>query len=163
MFESIQHAPPDAILGLNEIFQRDARAEKVNLTVGVYKDESGITPILNCVKDAERRLLESESAKPYLGIAGFPSYNLAVRQLLLGEASGAIADGRAITVQTPGGTGRSTITKRLIPSLLISSAARYQTLRSGAVVRRGRTTTISLRLLDLKQRTMRTWTMTVPD
>lgn len=105
MFELIQHAPPDAILGLNEIFQRDARSEKVNLTVGVYKDESGITPILNCVKDAERRLLESESAKPYLGIAGFPSYNLAVRQLLLGEASGAIADGRAITVQTPGGTG----------------------------------------------------------
>ena len=75
MFESIQPASPDAILGLNEIFQRDARAEKVNLTVGVYKDESGITPILNCVKEAERRLLESESAKTYQGIAGIPNEN----------------------------------------------------------------------------------------
>ncbi len=104
MFESIQPAPPDAILGLNESFQKDPRAEKVNLTVGVYKDESGTTPILDAVKEAERRLIETETTKSYLSMGGDPDFNRRVRALLLGEDAAAITEGRAVTIQTPGGT-----------------------------------------------------------
>lgn len=105
MFETIQPAAPDAILGLNEEFLRDARPHKVNLTVGVYKDESGVTPILSSVKAAEQRLCETEATKAYLGIAGLPEFTTRVRSLLLGDESQAIGEDRAVTVQCPGGTG----------------------------------------------------------
>ncbi len=105
MFESIQPAPPDAILGLNEAFQKDPRTDKVNLTVGVYKDESGVTPVLASVKEAERRLVESETTKAYLSMGGHFEFNQRVRKLLLGTESDANATGRAVTIQTPGGTG----------------------------------------------------------
>ncbi len=72
MFESLTAAPPDAILGLTEAFKKDPSSEKINLGVGVYKDASGNTPILDCVKQAERRLIESESSKAYLAIDGSP-------------------------------------------------------------------------------------------
>jgi aspartate/tyrosine/aromatic aminotransferase len=105
MFNSLEVAPPDAILGLNEAFQRDTHPRKINLSVGVYKDDSGATPILKCVKEAERILLETEATKSYLGIDGLAAYGSEVRKLLFGAGHGIVADNRACSVQTPGGTG----------------------------------------------------------
>lgn len=102
MFESISTAPPDAILGLSEAFQRDERADKINLSVGVYKDETGRTPVLECVKAAERRLVEQETTKSYLGIDGLPAYRDAVAKLVFDAL---VPDERLAIVQTPGGTG----------------------------------------------------------
>ena len=70
MLGSLEMAPPDAILGLNVAFRNDTNPNKINLGVGVYKDESGNTPVLDCVKRAEQLLLESETSKSYLGIDG---------------------------------------------------------------------------------------------
>ncbi|MBI1249514.1 aminotransferase class I/II-fold pyridoxal phosphate-dependent enzyme [bacterium] len=105
MFQQVQTAPPDAILGLNEAFRNDPNPEKINLSVGVYKDEQGVTPVLKCVKEAEKRLLEGETTKSYLPIDGRPGYNKAVRELMFGADHEVIAANRAVTVQSPGGTG----------------------------------------------------------
>jgi len=102
MFQSLPTAPPDAILGLADIFQKDPRGNKVNLTVGVYRDEQGQTPILKCVKEAERRLLVEETSKGYLGIDGHPEFVRQVVELALKNAADA---SRVAAVQTPGGTG----------------------------------------------------------
>ena len=105
MFDSLPLAPPDAILGLNEAFKQDSNPRKINLSVGVYKDEQGNTPILACVKEAERRLLASEKSKGYLSIEGHPKYASRVQELLFGSGHEALTSGRAVTAQTPGGTG----------------------------------------------------------
>lgn len=105
MFQQVQTAPPDSILGLNEAFRNDPNPEKINLSVGVYKDEKGVTPVLKCVKEAEKRLLESESTKSYLPIDGRAGYNESVRELMFGAEHEVLAANRAVTVQTPGGTG----------------------------------------------------------
>ncbi len=105
MWKEIKAAPADAILGLSEAFKKDANPQKVNLGVGVYKDDQGITPILGCIKAAERTLLESENSKSYLPISGSPAYAANVQKLLFGADSEVIASKRAVTVHTPGGTG----------------------------------------------------------
>lgn len=105
MFQSIQPAPPDAILGLTEAFKADPNPNKINLAVGVYKDEQGATPTLAAVAEAERRLLADAPAKTYLGIDGSPGYGKATRQLLFGQDSELVDNGRAVTFQCPGGTG----------------------------------------------------------
>lgn len=102
MFESVTTAPPDAILGLSEAFQKDTNPEKINLSVGVYQDAQGKTPVLRCVKKAERRLIEQEGTKSYLGIDGLSDYRQDVHRLLFGRQ---ITPARATVVQTPGGTG----------------------------------------------------------
>ena len=102
MFETIAAAPPDAILGLNEAFKSDASPHKINLGVGVFKDEHGITPVLKCVKTAEQRLLEQENSKAYLAITGHAEYGQHVPQLLFGDT---IDHARTATIQSPGGTG----------------------------------------------------------
>ena len=104
MFDSIKSAPPDPILGISEAFQNDRRDGKINLSVGVFKDDSGATPVLTCVKEAERRLLEQEKNKLYKPIQGDPGYGSAVRRLLFG-GSPLVNDGSAVTCHTPGGTG----------------------------------------------------------
>jgi aspartate/tyrosine/aromatic aminotransferase len=104
MFSALDIASPDAILGLTEAFQRDPNPGKINLSVGVYKDDSGATPILKCVKKAERILLETESTKSYLGIDGLAAYANAVRELLFGARHNIITAQRSCSVQTPGGT-----------------------------------------------------------
>ena len=114
MFEKISAAPADPILGLNEKFLNDPRADKINLGVGVYKDDDGNTPVLNSVKEAEKRLLEAENSKTYLGIPGTADYALAVQQLLFGTDSAIVAEGRAQTAQTPGGTGGLRVAAELI-------------------------------------------------
>jgi aspartate/tyrosine/aromatic aminotransferase len=105
MFSTLTLAPPDSILGLTEAFKKDPNPEKINLGVGVYEDEQGHTPVLECVKRAELRLLQEESSKNYLGIAGLAEYDRAVLELLFGRDGAPIASGRAAAVQTPGGTG----------------------------------------------------------
>lgn len=118
MFESIEQAPPDAILGLAEAFRNDTRPNKINLTIGVYQNEDGRTEILNCVKAAERKLLEAENSKSYLGIDGFPPYCAHVPQLLLGESHEVISSHRYATLQTPGGTGALRVAADLLHSKL---------------------------------------------
>lgn len=105
MFEALEKAPPDPILGLTEAFRNDSNPNKVNLSVGVYRAADGSTPILRCIKEAERRLLEIEQTKGYLGIDGLPEYCAQVRQLLFGNDHEIVTSGRAVTIQSPGGTG----------------------------------------------------------
>lgn len=105
MFETIIAAPADPILGLTEEFNADPRPDKINLGAGIYKDESGHTPILTSVKKAEAYLLEKEITKSYLSIQGSSQYGLAVQKLLFGQNALIIDDNRAKTAQAPGGTG----------------------------------------------------------
>nr|WP_275668051.1 amino acid aminotransferase [Photobacterium phosphoreum] len=105
MFEKITAAPADPILGLTDDFKADPRTHKINLGVGIYKNEAGNTPILATVKKAEAILLAQETTKSYLGIPGTPEYGLAVQQLLFGADSTLIAEKRIQTAQAPGGTG----------------------------------------------------------
>jgi aspartate/tyrosine/aromatic aminotransferase len=105
MFQSVQPAPPDAILGLTEAFKADPKPDKINLAVGVYKDEQGNTPTLAAVTAAEKWLLDNEPTKSYLGIDGSPGYGKATRRLLFGDDSDLVDHGRAVTFQCPGGTG----------------------------------------------------------
>ena len=85
MFDRLEAAPPDPILGLQEAFNRDPNPAKINLSVGVYKDASGQTPVLRAVKRAEERILRQEITKDYLGIAGSSEYAAAVQRLLFGQ------------------------------------------------------------------------------
>ncbi|MGE4262459.1 amino acid aminotransferase [Shewanella sp.] len=105
IFQQISQAPADPILGLTEAFKKDPRQEKVNLGVGVYKDESGLTPVLKSVKLAEAKLLDTETSKTYLGIDGVQLYNKVVQELLFGADSKIVKEGLAVTAQAPGGTG----------------------------------------------------------
>lgn len=105
MWKNIQLAPADAIFGLNEAFKLDSNPNKVNLAVGVYQNEKGVTPIMSCVKAAEQILLQKETSKTYLPISGDPEYDMEVQKLIFGGESEVVLSGRAATVQTPGGTG----------------------------------------------------------
>ena len=105
IFSQVLLAPADPILGLTDTFKADPRQNKVNLGVGIYKDEAGQTPVLASVKKAEAILLEQEKTKNYLGIEGVQAYNHVVQTLLFGEGSELITSGRAATAQAPGGTG----------------------------------------------------------
>lgn len=105
MFELIEVAPADPILGLNEAFQKDPNPAKINLSVGVYKDADGVTPVMPSVKAAEERLLTKETTKSYLGIGGLPEYDRQVQCLMFGQDHSIVTESRAVTTQTPGGTG----------------------------------------------------------
>ena len=105
MWKEIEAAPADAILGLTEAFKKDTNPNKVNLGVGVYKDDQGGTPILKCIKTAEKTLVETQTTKGYLPISGDPAYAANVQKLLFGADSEVIASGRAMTIHSPGGTG----------------------------------------------------------
>ena len=114
MFEKMAAAAADPILGLNDAFNQDIRSGKINLGVGVYKNEHGQTPVLNSVKKAEAALLQGETSKSYLGIQGNPDYGAAVQKLLLGSDSPIIQQQRACTANSPGGTGGLYIAAQLI-------------------------------------------------
>lgn len=123
MFEQFTSAPPDAILGLTEAFKKDTNPNKVNLGVGVYKDAAGRTPILDSVKAAEAKILENEKSKGYLGIDGSPEYSAAVQEMLFGAGHPIITEQRAVTAQTPGGTGALRVAadfiKRMFPEATV--------------------------------------------
>ena len=97
MFEKVTQAPADPILGLTEEFRNDPRTNKINLGVGIYKDEAGATPILNCVKKAEKILLETETTKNYLSIEGNLEYGQLVKELLFGADHEIVTSKRAKT------------------------------------------------------------------
>ena len=102
MFESMQAAQADAILGLIAQHKDDSRAQKIDLGVGVYRTEQGETPVLNVVKRAERILLETQGTKSYIGTAGAADFNTAMQGLTFGDSC---PDDRLTTIQTPGGSG----------------------------------------------------------
>ena len=114
MFEHVSLAPPDAIFGLSEAFRKDPNPRKINLGAGVYKDEQGLTPVLACVKEAERRILESELSKTYLPIDGSADYGRAVQELVFGARHDAVASGRVVTAHCPGGTGALRVAAELL-------------------------------------------------
>lgn len=122
MFETVSTAPPDAILGLTEAFVADPREKKINLSVGVYKDAEGTTPVLSTVKEAERRLLDGEKSKGYKPITGDPVYGQLVRSLMLGEDHEIITRKRAVTAHTPGGTGALRVAGDFLEANLPGSA-----------------------------------------
>jgi aspartate aminotransferase/aromatic-amino-acid transaminase len=104
-FSGIEMAPADPILGLTEAFRKDPRPNKVNLGVGVFMDDKGTTPVLECVKRAERILWETEKTKGYTPINGPAEYGEAVAKLVFGGDFHGLAPGCVAVAQTPGGTG----------------------------------------------------------
>ena len=105
LFTAVEMAPRDPILGLNEQFNADANPHKVNLGVGVYYDDDGKLPLLQCVQEAERQMMESPKARGYLPIDGIAAYDSAVRNLVFGAENEAVKTGRVATIQALGGTG----------------------------------------------------------
>ncbi|MBX3624572.1 MAG: aspartate/tyrosine/aromatic aminotransferase [Rhizobacter sp.] len=105
LFAAVEMAPRDPILGLNEQFNADTNPNKVNLGVGVYFDENGKLPLLKCVAQAEKQMMEAPTARGYLPIDGIAAYDKAVQGLVFGADSAAVKEGRVATVQGIGGTG----------------------------------------------------------
>ena len=105
LFSAVEMAPRDPILGLNEQFNADTNPNKVNLGVGVYFDDNGKLPLLQCVQAAEKALMEKPTARGYLPIDGIVAYDNAVKALVFGADSEPVTSGRVATVQAIGGTG----------------------------------------------------------
>ena len=105
LFAAVEMAPRDPILGLNEQFNADPNPAKVNLGVGVYFDANGKLPLLKCVQEAEKMMMEAPKARGYLPIEGIAAYDKAVQGLVFGADSAAVKAGRIATVQAIGGTG----------------------------------------------------------
>lgn len=120
MFETLKPAPTDKILALIGLYRADPRPNKVDLGVGVYKDSAGKTVVMRAVREAEKRLFQSQDTKTYLGLAGDTAFNAAMIGLVFGDGADT---GRIRAVQAPGGSGAL----RLVAELL-------QRLRPGATV-----------------------------
>jgi aromatic-amino-acid transaminase len=105
LFSAVEMAPRDPILGLNEQFNADPNPAKVNLGVGVYFDDNGKLPLLQCVQAAEKMMMEAPKARGYLPIDGIAAYDKAVQALVFGADSQVLKDGRVATIQALGGTG----------------------------------------------------------
>ncbi len=105
LFSAVEMAPRDPILGLNEQFAADTNPSKTNLGVGVYFDDNGKLPLLQCVQIAEQRLMEKKAARGYLPIDGLAAYDSAVKGLVFGADSEVVQSDRVSTVQALGGTG----------------------------------------------------------
>ena len=105
MFSAVEMAPRDPILGLNEQFAADTNPKKVNLGVGVYFDDNGKLPLLQCVQAAEKAMMDKPAARGYLPIDGIAAYDKAVKGLVFGDNSEPVTSGRVATVQALGGTG----------------------------------------------------------
>lgn len=102
MFDKLKAQPQDKILQLIAMFRDDPRTTKIDLGVGVYKDATGLTPVMRAVKAAEKKLWETETTKTYTGLAGEPAYNAALSGMILGDA---VSTDRIASIATPGGTG----------------------------------------------------------
>jgi len=105
VLEKIEMAPKDPILGVTEAYVADQNPKKVNLGVGVYTDDDGKVPVLQCVRRAEQQLAEKPLPRNYLPIDGLAAYDRAVQETLFGADNTAVEAGRIVTVQTLGGTG----------------------------------------------------------
>jgi len=114
MLENLTPQPPDKILQLMQAFREDPRENKIDLGVGVYRNAEGVTPVMRAVKEAERRIWESQETKAYTGLAGDPAYGETLSKLVLGPARD---DSRLAAAATPGGTGAIRQAFELIRSL----------------------------------------------
>ena len=114
LFQTLSRLDPDAILGLMAKFRSDPSVDKVDLGVGVFRDPTGNTPVLDCVRRAERTILATQTTKSYVSAAGREEFNDAVEDLILGTASAARRDRRVRTVQAPGGCGALRVGAELI-------------------------------------------------
>jgi aromatic-amino-acid transaminase len=123
MFTAVEMAPRDPILGLNEQYNADTNPNKVNLGVGVYFDDNGKLPLLQCVQAAEKTMMATPTARGYLPIDGIVAYDTAVKGLVFGADSEPVTSGRVATVQGIGGTGGLKIgadfLKRLNPNATV--------------------------------------------
>jgi aspartate/tyrosine/aromatic aminotransferase len=117
MFIDLEPRAPDAILGLMERFRADERTDKVSLASGVYVDESGTTPVLDTVREAEARILAEQTTKVYKPIGGDPAYTCPVRDLIFGADHPAVSGGRVETLHTPGGTGALRVAGDLVAAI----------------------------------------------
>ena len=104
-FGSVPAAPADPIIGLTEQFRADSNPAKINLSIGVFQDDTGVNPVLKTVKQAERMWHEVEGTKDYLGMAGEAKYGSMVQSLLFGGEHPILSQKRAVTLHSPGGTG----------------------------------------------------------
>ena len=111
MFESLQAAPADAILGLITEHKNDPRPEKIDLGVGVFRTAEGETPVLDVVKQAEQRIIDTQDSKAYIGTAGDPAFNAAMQALTFGDAGD---KDRIATIQAPGGSGSLRVAASLL-------------------------------------------------
>ncbi len=114
MFETLKPLPPDAILGIMTLFRADQHPGKIDLSVGVYQDEKGRTPILESVKRAEKTIIDAQDSKTYVAIAGNAGFNKGVEELVYGASHPALEAGRVVTVQTPGGSGALSVAGHLL-------------------------------------------------
>lgn len=110
MFDTLPQQPADALLALIGLYRADPRPSKLDLGVGVYRDDSGVTPIMAAVKAAEKALLETRTTKAYLGPEGDPVYTDLLKPIVFGKDPGA----RVVGIQTPGGTGAVRLAADLI-------------------------------------------------
>jgi aromatic-amino-acid transaminase len=122
LFDSVELAPRDPILGLNEQYNADTRPGKVNLGVGVYYDDNGRIPLLGAVRKAEVARVEAAASRGYLPIEGIAGYNKGAQALLLGADSTLSAEGRVLTAQALGGTGALKIGADFLRQLLPASS-----------------------------------------
>lgn len=116
MFQSLQALPADPILGLMASYRADTNPLKIDLGIGVYKDEHGATPVMTAVKKAEDYLLKTQQSKTYIGPTGSAEYNDVVAELLLGQALNASLGKRRVTIQAPGGCGGLRLAAEFIKS-----------------------------------------------
>ncbi len=114
MFEHLETLNPDPILGLMAAYREDAHPQKIDLGVGVYRDDSGATPIMAAVNEAEQRRHDDEVTKAYIGPPGTPEFNEVARALMFGANHAVISSGRIAGVQTPGGCGALRVGAELI-------------------------------------------------
>lgn len=114
MFQQLERLVADSILGLMAKYRADPFEQKVDLGVGVYRDLSGNTPILDCVRRAEKEVLAAQTTKSYVGAAGREEFNSAMEELVLGSAHATRRDRRARSLQTPGGCGALRVGAELI-------------------------------------------------
>ncbi|MDJ0710394.1 MAG: amino acid aminotransferase [Woeseiaceae bacterium] len=111
MFETLKAAPADAILGLIAEHRNDPREQKIDLGVGVFRTAEGETPVLDVVKLAEQRLVDTQVSKAYIGTAGDPDFNAAMQELTFADSVDA---DRLVTIQAPGGSGSLRVAASLV-------------------------------------------------
>lgn len=114
MFETIERLPEDPILGLSAACKRDPNPDKVDVTIGVYMNEGGVTPVLEAIKQAQQQITAEETSKVYMSPLGDADFNRGMRELLLGAGNPALADSRVASIQTPGGCGALRLGAELI-------------------------------------------------
>jgi aspartate aminotransferase len=122
LFQQLERLVSDSILGLMAKYRADSFRQKVDLGVGVFRDLSGNTPILNSVRRAEKEVLAAQTTKSYIGAAGREEFNAALEELVLGAAHPARRDRRARTLQTPGGCGALRVGAELIKAAAPNAA-----------------------------------------